>query len=88
LDTIWAILRFRHWLPRWSIPIAFADEDSFLVTFPWGDRQDQVWLKYWCHDVPDDDADPEHDCFFVANSVPALVTMLHKDSNADHGVDY
>ena len=76
-DTIWAILRFRHWLPRWSIPIAFVDEDSFLITFTEGARLDQVWLKYWCHDAPDDDTDPESDCFLIAHSVPELVTHLH-----------
>jgi len=76
-DMVWAILRFRDWLPRWSIPIAFVDEDSFLVTFPMGDgREDQIWLKEWCHDGPDIHADPDADCYFVAPSAPEFVTML------------
>lgn len=82
-DTIWAILRFRHWLPRWSIPVAFVDEHSFLVTFPRGDREDQAWLKRWCHDAPDDDASPEEDCYFVAASVPRLVAMLRGGAAED-----
>lgn len=76
LDCIWAILKFRHWLPRWSIPIGFVDEDHFLVTFITGDLADQVWLKYWCHDVPDNDAVPEGDLFFIADSIPAFLHSL------------
>jgi len=69
LDIVWAITRFRHWLPRWSIPLGFIDGDWFLITFTtYDDRAGQIWLKEWQHDVPDDVANPDKRIHFVANS--------------------
>ena len=45
-DCVWAILKCRYWLPRWSIPMGFANNDDFLITFcNYDERAGQVWLK-------------------------------------------
>lgn len=77
MDCIDCILRFRNWLPRWSIPIGSVDEDSFLLTFHWGDpRIDEVWLKRWYHEDPDASG-PEEDVYHIADSIPEFLAMLH-----------
>lgn len=77
MDCIDCILRFRHWLPRWSIPIGCVDEDSFLLTFHWDDpRTDEVWFKRWFHEDPDASG-PEEDVHQIADSLPEFIAMLH-----------
>lgn len=77
MDCIDCILRFRNWLPRWSVPIGSVDEDSFLLTFHWGDpRIDEVWLKRWYHEDPDASG-PEEDVYHIADSLPEFLAMLH-----------
>lgn len=77
MDCINCILRFRHWLPRWSIPIGWAEEDWFLLTFHWDDpRTDEVWLKRWSHEDPDASG-PEEDVHHIADSLPEFLAMLH-----------
>lgn len=78
LDITWAILKFRHWLPRWSIPLGFVDDDWFLITFSVYDkREGQVWLKEWCHDVPDDKVDPNKKIHYVSESLPEFVATWY-----------
>lgn len=80
LDITWAILKFRHWLPRWSIPLGFVDDDWFLITFNVFDhREGQVWLKEWCHDVPDDKIDPNKRIHHVADSLNEFVASWYAD---------
>lgn len=77
MDCIDCILRFRHWLPRWSIPIGWVDEDWFLLTFHWNDpRNDEVWLKRWYHEDPDANG-PEEDVYHIADSLPDFIASLH-----------
>lgn len=85
LDIFWAITRFRHWLPRWSIPLGFVDGDWFLITFTTYDqRAGQIWLKEWQHDVPDDTMNPDKRIHFVANSfVEFANTWYHAEEIDD-----
>lgn len=81
IDIPWAINKFRHWLPRWSAPLGFVDDDWFLVTFTvYDDRAGQVWLKEWRHDVPDDAVAPDKKIHFVANSLVEFVSTWYKSA--------
>jgi hypothetical protein len=84
LDIPWAICRFRHWLPRWSVPLGFVDEDWFLITFTsYDDRAGEIWLKEWCHDVPDDSIDPNKKIHFVSKSFSDFVSSWYKSEDDD-----
>lgn len=84
LDIPWAILRFRHWLPRWSVPLGFIDDDWFLITFTiYDDRAGEIWLKEWCHDVPDDSIDPNKKIHFISKSFADFVSTWYKAEDED-----
>jgi hypothetical protein len=87
LDLIWAILRFRHWLPKWSIPLGFVDDDWFLITFTTYDdnRVGQVWLKEWSHDLPNDRLDSNKGIHFVSNSLIEFVQTWYGPSDLSRG---
>jgi hypothetical protein len=84
LDIFWAITRFRHWLPRWSVPLGFVDDDWFLITFTtYDERAGQIWLKEWQHDVPDDTVNPEKRIHFIANSFVAFANTWYDSVEDD-----
>lgn len=55
------ILRYRDFLPRFSIPVALVEEPlgdtAFLLNFP--GRDERLWLYTWNHEtIPEDPDDP------------------------------
>jgi hypothetical protein len=77
-DIIWWILRLRHLFPKSAIPLAVVDDESYLLTFPsYDERADQVWFKYSFEISQWADGADEESCYFVADSVPHLISMLH-----------
>lgn len=72
-------LGHRNDLPRWSIPIARVDEDSFILLFENGPYRDGVWYFIWIHDDPD--SEPYVECrgaiAKVADSIPEFLQQLH-----------
>ena len=85
LDLVWAILKFRHWMPRWSIPVGFANHDDFLITFSnLDDRAGQVWIKNWGHDIPDDRIHPDDGTHMIAKSfVDFTNSLLETDEDGE-----
>lgn len=72
------ILGHRNDLPRWSIPIARADDDSFVLIFEAGPYEGSVWYFIWLHDDPD--SDPYVNCRGamekIADSIPEFLATL------------
>ena len=79
LDIAWAVMKFYHWLPKWSVPLGFIESDWFLITFSTYDdeRAGQVWLKQWQHDTPDDRADRDKQIHYVAESCNAFAATWY-----------
>lgn len=71
-------LGHRNDLPRWSIPIARVDEDSFILIFENGPYQDGVWYFIWIHDDPDSDpyVKTKGAIAKVADSIPDFLDTL------------
>lgn len=72
------LLECRNDLPRWSIPIARVDEDSFILIFEDGPYRDGVWYFIHIHDDIDDNPYVETKGAIekVADSIPEFVAML------------
>lgn len=83
-DIAEAILRYRDDLPRWSVPIGRADDESFLLTFAYGDRLGEVWYRIWLHDgdmESHERDDLSEDCF-VAKSLDTFFAGLMTEEEA------
>ncbi|MCC9644335.1 SMI1/KNR4 family protein [Rhodopirellula sp. JC740] len=72
------LLGHRNDLPRWSIPIARVDEDSFILIFEDGPYQDGVWYFIWMHDDPDSDpyVETKDAIAKVSDSIPEFLSTL------------
>ena len=84
------ILSNRNELPRWSIPIARVDEESFLLVFENGPFAGGVWYFIWIHDHPDDnpEIDPRGALAKVSDSVPEFLNSLSAYSDFFSLVSY
>lgn len=74
IDCLGIMVRFRDYLPRYSVPVAALSSDDLLITFHLGPRAGQIWLFYSPHHVDVDD--PEDGIAFVANSLNEFLNML------------
>lgn len=67
-DIVNAILQYRDYLPRWSIPIGRINEDCFLLKFYGGPYDGKICYFIWIHDDFHGDNDPnDGDGLYVLN---------------------
>lgn len=77
-DCLSVLIQRRDVLPPLAIPIAFVDRDNLLLTFEWGPRHGQIWLKIWNPSPGFEPYDREADLHFVANSLTDFLHLLEK----------
>lgn len=84
VDAVHVALKFRGFLPAYSLPVGFVDRDDLLVTFEHGPRLGQVWIKV-LGELPVEVApnpDPGAGLHFVAPSFTAFLNLLRQDAEA------
>lgn len=89
-DCVSVTLGRRDVLPRYCIPIGFADRDDVLLLFTSGSREGQVWIKYGEEAKPmpgESDLPPaEEALYFVADSFNAFLALLADEEDPYHPI--
>ena len=83
IDCIYAAMTLRDDLPRFSVPIGYADRDNILLLFTQGPREGEVWIKIW-DEVSvevDDPSDPEDAVYFVADRFSEFLRSLYRPAD-------
>lgn len=83
LDCIQAALIHRDDLPRFSVPIGYADGHNILVVFTHGPREGEVWVKFWdeVSAKVDEPSNPEDAVYFVADRFSQFLRSLYQPAD-------
>ncbi len=80
-DIISVILTCRDYLPPSTIPFALVDHEDLLLTYTDGEREGQVWLLVKSYPLANEEYDPSHHVFFVANSLAEFLNSLYTSND-------